>query len=33
MDTACGSRPLMPPGRQHLPHVRVLVDYLADHFE
>ena len=24
---------LMPPGRQHLPRVRVLVDYLADHFE
>jgi DNA-binding transcriptional LysR family regulator len=24
---------LMPPGRQHLPRVRALVDYLADHFD
>jgi DNA-binding transcriptional LysR family regulator len=24
---------LMPPGRQHLPRVRVLVDYLAAHFD
>lgn len=23
---------LMPSGRQHLPRVRALVDYLADHF-
>ena len=24
---------LMPPGRQHLPRVRALVDYLADHYK